>query len=145
MEFVENPRHYYQFKFSGLLQTLDCNHICIWNSNLLVPPHWKCHKLANFDFDCWDSAVLQNNLRHSEIWKNIWQQVCIICYIIGQYVHSNQPIWQGPWRPFDDILQGNQTTLWASALLWSIEGGVLIGIKCKIRSRVFIWSPFDLI
>ena len=30
------------------------------------------------------------------------------------------------------------------ALLRSIEGGVLIGIKCKIKSRVFIWSPFDL-
>ena len=31
------------------------------------------------------------------------------------------------------------------ALLPSIEGGVLIGIKCKIRSRAFIWSPYDLI
>ena len=26
-----------------------------------------------------------------------------------------------------------------------IEGGVLIGDQCKIRSRAFIWSPFDLI
>ena len=32
-----------------------------------------------------------------------------------------------------------------NALLHSIEGGVLIGIQCKIRSRAFIWSPFDLI
>ena len=32
-----------------------------------------------------------------------------------------------------------------SALLHSIEGGVIIGIQCKIRSREFIWSPFDLI
>ena len=31
------------------------------------------------------------------------------------------------------------------ALLRLIEGGVLIGIKCNIRSRAFIWSPFDLI
>ena len=35
--------------------------------------------------------------------------------------------------------------LTTTALLHSIEGGVLIGIKCKIRSRTFIWSPFDLI
>ena len=32
-----------------------------------------------------------------------------------------------------------------NALLHSIEGGVLIGIKCKIRSRLFILSPFVLI
>ena len=31
------------------------------------------------------------------------------------------------------------------ALLRLIEGGVLIGIICKIRSRAFLWSPFDLI
>ena len=31
-----------------------------------------------------------------------------------------------------------------NALLHSIEGGVQIGIQCKIRSWVFIWSLFDL-
>ena len=31
------------------------------------------------------------------------------------------------------------------ALLHSIEGGMLIGIQCKIRSRAFIWSPFCFI
>ena len=31
------------------------------------------------------------------------------------------------------------------ALLQSIEGGVLIESKCKIRSRAFIWSPVGFI
>ena len=35
------------------------------------------------------------------------------------------------------------SALYASALLRSIEGGVLIGIKCKIKGRAFIWSPLD--
>ena len=33
----------------------------------------------------------------------------------------------------------------SNAPLRSTEGGMLIGIKCKIRSRAFMWSPFDLI
>ena len=32
-----------------------------------------------------------------------------------------------------------------TAQLHSIEGGMLIGIQCKIRSRAFIWSPFGFI
>ena len=43
-----------------------------------------------------------------------------------------------------DIIDSNMTDS-NIALLRSIEGGVLIGIKCEIRSRAFIWSPFDLI
>ena len=43
------------------------------------------------------------------------------------------------------LLQFLNTLAVESALLRSIEGRVLIGIQCKVRSWVFIWSPFDLI
>ena len=42
-------------------------------------------------------------------------------------------------------LQVTENFIEHNALLRSIEGGVLIGIKCKIKSRAFICSPFDLI
>ena len=39
----------------------------------------------------------------------------------------------------------NRKSVFNNALLRSIDGGVLIGIKCKIRSRAFIRSPFGFI
>ena len=65
LEFVGNLRNSFQWINTGLLRSLEYIQIVIWRNNPKKAPHWTSHKLAAFDFHCWEPAVLQHSLIHN--------------------------------------------------------------------------------